>query len=107
MPPSLAQDSRSPIILDSSVNYGETVGDGFLRYTQEVPDDFLKGLREDRDDSVRRRAGDYMAVATVPTAVYALWMRQGHDPYRWSAKELLAKLRQDGLDAFIQTNKSL
>lgn len=101
------QAPHGPVLLDSSVALQNSVGDRFLTYDQEIPDDFLKDLRDQRIDSVGRREGDYMAVATVPVAVYALWMRQGHDPYRWSAKELLKKLRADGLDAFIQTNKSL
>lgn len=90
---------------DSHAGLGTTVGQGFVQFTQEVPDDFLSDLKSERMASATLRAQENHRVASVPVAVYDLWFRQGHDPYKWTAKELLLKLNQDGLDGFITTNK--
>lgn len=98
-------DSQS--LNDSVTRIGENVDGLHLNFRQEIPDDFLADLQSERLASATVRAGEFHKVATVPTVCYELWIRQGHDPYRWSAKELLSRLRSDGLDAFIATNKSI
>jgi len=85
----------------------EQAGDRFLRYDQPISQDFIDSLRSERLASAAVRAGEMHRVASVPTACYDVWSAQGLDPYRWTAKELLRKLRADGLDSFICSAKSL
>lgn len=86
---------------------GTSVGEGFIQFNQEVPDDFLESLKSERLASAAIRANEHHRIASVPVAVYDLWFRQGHDPYKWTARELLLKLNQDGLDSFITTRKAI
>jgi hypothetical protein len=92
---------------DSVVGLHEEVGDKFIRVDQHISDDFLDSLKSERMWSASQKANDYHRVASVPVALYDIWIRQGLDPYRWSAKQLIAKLNADGLDAFITSNKAL
>lgn len=83
----------------------EQMGDRTLVAKQEIPQSFLDGLKSERMASTDLAAQDYHRVASVPVALYDIWIRQGHDPYRWTAKQLVKKLKEDGLDAFLTTNK--
>ena len=94
-------------LLDSSGLVGQSVGESFVRFDQDIPQDFLDGLKSERLASAAVKAAEYHRVASVPVACYDLWFRQGHDPYKWSARELLLKLNQDGLDGFITTRKAI
>jgi hypothetical protein len=71
---------------------------------QEITDDFLDHCKAARDGS-HERAGEYHQVASVPTSVAELWLKQGFDIYREPAKAILKRLRDQQLDAFITTNK--
>jgi hypothetical protein len=51
-----------------------------------------------------------MKVASIPVAVIEKWMREGFDVMRdknITAKEIVNKLKNENLDAFLTTEKSL
>ena len=48
-----------------------------------------------------------MKVASIPVAVADKWMREGFNIYHASGKEILKRLRDENLDAFITTKKSI
>jgi len=75
--------------------------------TQYIPDDYLRSLKTERDNSMNQREGDFMRVASIPVAVVEKWTREGFDIYQVSGKEILKKLREEDLDAFITTKKSI
>lgn len=75
--------------------------------TQHIPDEYLRSLQRAREDSMGQREGEYMRVASIPVAVVEKWKREGFDIYQVSGKEILKKLREENLDAFITTNKSI
>lgn len=75
--------------------------------TQHLPDEFLKDLRRTYEDSLEQREGEFMKVASIPVAVADKWMREGFNIYNASGKEILKRLRDENLDAFITTKKSI
>lgn len=96
-----------PHVIDPTHGFHGGAGDFAVSISQEIPQDFLDTLKSERLASAAVRANEYHRVASVPAACYDLWTRQGYDPWKWTAKELLLKLNQDGLDSFITTNKAL
>lgn len=78
----------------------------FLTRTQEIPDDFMSMLRGIREDSTEQRENNFMLCASVPEEVANLWLlRDNYDITKEDIRTTLKKLRAEGLDAFITTNK--
>ncbi|WP_159103508.1 hypothetical protein [Asaia prunellae] len=48
-----------------------------------------------------------MKVASIPAAVFDLWCAQGYDPWNMEAREIVALLRRDNLEAFLATSKEI
>ena len=77
-----------------------------IRYDQEITDDFLKGIAEKRNTT--ERTGWFHEVAEIPTGVVEVWQAQGFDIIRdrnIRARDIVSRLRREGLEAFISTNK--
>lgn len=89
--------------------YGCDVGGVFRTHTQDIKDDFLASLKEQRNSSKSTREGDYMRVASIPTIVVEKWRREGFDIMtgEHSAAEIVKKLKQENLHAFLTTEKSV
>ena len=81
----------------------------FRQHTQDITDDFLTGLKEQRNNSKDQREGEYMSVATIPTIVVEKWMREGFNIMtgEHSAAEIVQRLKQENLHAFLTTDKSV
>lgn len=94
-----------PTLIDTETALGENVDGLYREHTQVIPDDFLDNLKSERHAKEHMRAGEHDRVASIPTFVVELWMRQGYDFTRMSAREIVAKLRADDLHAFIATPK--
>lgn len=94
-------------LYENLVGFGENADGLFIRHSQTITDDFLDELKSERHAKAALRAADYDRVASVPTSVVELWMRQGYDFYRMSAREIVNKLNADNLGAFISTPKSV
>lgn len=84
----------------------EPTGELFLTRTQEIPDDFLSMLKGIKADSTDQREGEFMLAASIPEEVCNQWLlRDGYDVTKEDIRTTLKKLRAEGLDAFITTNK--
>lgn len=94
-------------LIDNEVNFGETTDHLIIEKSQYIPDEFLKELRQERDESKHRRSGEYMRVASIPTAVVENWISRGIPFWDMSAKQIVAQLHTDGLDAFLTTDKQV
>lgn len=90
-------------LLDNEPTLGTNVDGLFIRHDQLITQDFLDGLHSERLAKAAVRTSDYHAVADVPTSVVELWMRQGHDFWRMTPKQIVDKLRKDDLHAFLAT----
>jgi hypothetical protein len=77
-----------------------------LAKRQEIPDDFLSILRGVKDDSTDQRENTFMHVAAIPVAVHELWLaRDNYDCTKEDIRTSVKKLKAEGLDAFVVTNK--
>lgn len=86
---------------------GQDDGSLVILRQQELSDDFLANLRDERLASKNVREREYMKVASIPAAVFDLWQAQGFDPWNMDAREVVARLRRDNLEAFLATSKEV
>jgi len=86
---------------------GQDDGSLVIYREQDISDDFLDTLRSERLASRNVREREYMKVASVPAAVFDLWHAQGLDPWNMDAREVVARLRKDGLEDFLATTKEV
>ena len=71
---------------------------------------FLDDMKERRDNSKRQVEKDYMHVAAIPLIVVEKWQREGFDilhDRNISLSEIVLKLKNENLDAFLATEKSV
>ncbi|MDC2981508.1 hypothetical protein OA007_02245 [SAR116 cluster bacterium] len=89
--------------------YDCDVGGVFRKHTQAISDDFLTSLKEQRNASKDQREGEFMRVASIPVVVVEKWMREGFDIMsgKHTAAEIVKRLKQENLDAFLTTEKSV
>ena len=48
-----------------------------------------------------------MRVASIPVIVAEQWMKQGYDIYNMTGKEIIKKLKEENLDDFFTTEKTI
>lgn len=83
------------------------LGELAVKRSQYIPQWFLDELRHERDAS-SAPAGEFHHAASVPVGLYEHWLRvDGFDAMKAPAREVLARLKRDGLDAFVATNKKI
>lgn len=92
-------------VVDADTTIGFNVDGMFLKHEQTVSDDLLETLKSERLAKAALRAGEMDRVASIPTFVVELWLRQGRDFYNASATEIVSWLERDDLQAFIATPK--
>ncbi len=97
----------APTLADVDWSIGEHVDGLFIRKDQEITDEFLDDLKDRRFASSSVREKDYMHVASIPTAVVEKWAREGFDILKgkFTAREIVDRLRKENLEAFLATNK--
>jgi len=78
---------------------------GIVR-TQDIPQSFLDHLKDCRAASAAR-AGDVHRVASIPAALVETWKRQGFDVMREPAKAIVARLKAQGYEHFLATDKKV
>ena len=98
-------NSPRRILHDKLTDIGENVDGVFFRHHQHIPDEFLSELRKERMDSLHTPAGDFHKVASIPAALVDQWAAEGFDVFRAPLKDILKRLRQEQLDAFVTSNK--
>lgn len=95
----------------AGVQHGYHIDSGGLynKRTQEIPKSFLDSLKQQRDDSLNYKEGDYMRVASIPTVIVEKWMKEGFNIFdqNVNGKDIVKRLKAEGLDAFLTTEKSI
>ena len=79
-----------------------------IRKDQEITDEFLDNLKDRRFASHSVREKDYMHVASIPVAIVEKWMREGFNilnDKNITPAQIVARLKKEGLDAFLATDK--
>jgi hypothetical protein len=95
-------------IIESQVEFleGDQETPLIIKRFQDIPQDYLDALAEDRKAS-SGRAGEFHKACSIPAALHEAWLRQGYDCTKEPVKKTLAKLKAEGLDYFIATEKRL
>jgi len=78
-----------------------------IQRTQEIPQEHLDQLAEARKASTQGPMGNWHRAASIPESVYLMWLRQGYDATREPIHKTLAKMKAEGLDYFITTDRRL
>lgn len=94
-------------LIDSGVSFDENTDGLVIQTFQQIPKEFTDALKQERfDNSQTRVKGEYHRVASIPTVVIDKWMREGFDFWKASAKEIVAKLKNEHLDDFLTSDKA-
>jgi hypothetical protein len=96
-----------PTLLDCTSTLFSQGDDLIVRQSQEIPDEFISDLRARKADSINTPAGEFHLMATIPTSTIETWYRQGFDYMQAPIADILKRLKQQHLDHFIASNKSL
>lgn len=75
---------------------------------QDVTDEWLEENRVLRDDSMNGRMGDFHLFARVPDIFIEKWAKEGFDvlKHKYSAKEIIAKIKADKVEEFLTSKRS-
>lgn len=78
-----------------------------IKRSQEITQDYLDSLKDARNASIHQPMGEMHRVASLPNMLVEMWKSQGFDIMsdEVGIKEIIAKLRADGLDYFITTDR--
>lgn len=91
---------------DAAWAIDENVDGLVIKKQQYIPDEFLTRNADARFNS-KARAGEYHHFASIPVVVVEKWLKEGFDVYKESAKDIIKRLKQENLEAFLTSNKSL
>jgi hypothetical protein len=94
-------------IHDLKVDFDENPDGLIIQKSQNITQEYLDSLKAHRFESKHRPSGDYLRVASIPVVVIEKWMREGFDFYNEPASKIVAKLKSDGLDGFLTTDKQV
>lgn len=94
-------------LLGVNTQYLQTGNDVFRRHTQNISQAFLDDLKDSRNASKDQNEGDYMRVAAIPVGVVEQWQREGFNIYEATPVEIVKRLKDQNLEAFMATDKRI
>jgi hypothetical protein len=94
-------------IHDIAVDFDENSEGLVIQKSQEITQEYLDSLKQARFESKNRPAGEYHRAASIPTVIHEQWLKAGYDCTKEPIRKTLARLRAEGLDYFITTDKAL
>lgn len=104
------KDQQGNNIINVNTEFLNNVGEKARKHTQDIPQWHLDNLKEQRNVSTQQKEGEMMKVASIPTAVVEKWMREGFNiltDKNITPKDIVNKLKNEHLDAFLTTEKSI
>lgn len=94
-----------PTLLDTVAEVREDAGGLHIVRQQDISQDFLDSLHNEREFKRHNRTSEMHRVASIPTQVIDVWLRQGRDFYNATPRQVVQWLEADNLQAFIATSK--
>jgi hypothetical protein len=91
---------------DIKVDFDENTDGLLITKTQDIPQEYIDYLKAYRADNAGL-AGEYHRAASIPAIVHEKWLAEGYDCTVEPIRKTLAKLKAEGLDYFITTDKQL
>lgn len=92
---------------DIKLDFEEQGSNLLITKTQDITDEYIQSLKDARFESKNTRAGEYHRVASIPVILYEKWLAEGYDAMKEPVKKTVAKLKNEGLDYFVTTDKNL
>jgi hypothetical protein len=79
------------------------------KLTQEIPDSFLRDIADERHAAQHVATGNFLKVASIPTAVAEQWLAEGFNIYDQNVgvREILKRLNSQDMQKFIATDKRI
>lgn len=103
----MLDNSKNIKFEDFNWDIGEHVDGLFVKKDQHISDEFLARNRDARFESSHNRAREYHHMASIPVVVVEKWLKEGFDIYKEPAKAIIKRLRQENLEYFLTSNKSI
>lgn len=94
-------------LIDNTADLVFAGDDVAIQRTQLITDEFLQELADDRAMSREKPQSEYVRVASIPTALVETWQRQGFDIFKEPVRATVARLKQEGLEYFLATERSV
>lgn len=92
------------ILIDHSADLVMQAGELAVVREQDIPNWFLDSLKDSRTSSAQR-AVDIHRVCSIPTALVEKWQREGFDVMKEPARAIVARLKAQGYEHFLATDK--
>jgi hypothetical protein len=98
---------KQPTLLEVEPTFMDGPDGLIIRTDQTITDQFLQGVADKRNASGSAPTGWLHEVAEIPTGVVEVWKAQGFDinDRNIKARDIVSRLRREGLDDFISTTK--
>lgn len=82
--------------------------DGFvIERFQEIPAELTDRIKAHKANSVTERARELHWAGSVPAILVVKWRNEGFDVFREPVKAIIARLKREGYEDFIATNKRI
>lgn len=92
-------------LIEQQIDFDENSEGLVIIKSQDIPQWWLDELKEARFASKSSRAGEMHRVASVPQAVVDKWLSEGYDVHKEPVAKSVAKLKAEGLDFFVTSDK--
>ena len=94
-------------LIGVDTQYGADFDGVFRKHTQDIDQNLIDSLARQRHETAGKREGEFMHVASIPTIIVEKWMREGFNVMsgEHSAAEIVKRLKQENLEAFLATEK--
>lgn len=92
-------------IHDIAVDFDQNSDGLVIQKSQEIPQWYVDQLKDQRFNSKSNPAGEYHRAASIPVVIVEKWLKEGYDVYNEPVAKSLARLKAEGLDYFITTDK--
>lgn len=92
---------------DIKVDFADNADGLLIKKSQDIPQEYIDHLKAYRAESNTAPAGNYHRAASIPIIIHEKWLAEGYDCTKEPIRKTLAKLKAEGLDYFITTDKQL
>lgn len=92
-------------IIEQQIDFDENSEGLVVIKSQDIPQWWIDDLKEARFQSKFSKAGEMHRVASVPQAVVEKWLSEGYDVHKEPVAKSVAKLKAEGLEYFVTSDK--
>lgn len=94
-------------INDIGIDFQDNSEGLVIHKSQAITDEYLQALKDERFESKNKPTGEYHRAASIPVILHEKWLAEGYDCTKEPIRKTLAKLKAEGLDYFVTTDKAL